>query len=107
MLRNAGFEAELSVDGRLRGVDLSKVDVLITDMLMPQQDGMEVLLRLKKDAPNVRTIVMTGAPGALGVTMLMAARTLHADITLAKPFSNDAIVAACTTLLAPKPAAFA
>ena len=66
LLRRAGYEVQSRGDGRLQGIDLSAVDLVVTDCFMPERDGLEVLSRLRTEAPHVRKIAMTGDPHRAG-----------------------------------------
>jgi CheY-like chemotaxis protein len=100
VLREGGFDAEGFPDGALEGVDLSRVDLVITDLYIPGQGGIGVLARLQKEARHVRTIALTGDPGFCGEDMLDRARLMHADVRLAKPVANEDVLRACRDLLA-------
>jgi YesN/AraC family two-component response regulator len=60
------------------------VDLLITDLNMPDEDGIEVIQRLKKDHPQLKAIAMSGA---FGPNIMTIARKLGADATLSKPMT--------------------
>ncbi len=57
------YEVEVAANGieALARLDEAKYDIVVTDLLMPQMDGHELLVRIRDDYPLVRVIVMTGA----------------------------------------------
>ena len=63
---------------------VSKVDLLITDLVMPGMEGMETIRRFRKEFAGVPIIAMSGKPN-LGNVLDTAIR-LGAVRTLAKPF---------------------
>ena len=74
-------------------------DLLILDIVMPEQDGLEVLQALRARGAGVKTIVTTGG-GRIGATALyltMAAR-LGAHRMLQKPFSSQVLLQAVDEL---------
>jgi len=68
------------------------VDVVLTDLFMPEMDGIEVISEVRKRSPQVRIIAMSGRPGV--VDYLTVARELGVERTLRKPFEIDDLLAA-------------
>ncbi len=77
----------------------SNADLVITDIVMPEKEGFEVLMELKKVQPPVKIIAMSGGGRHSPTQILQIARHLGASTILAKPFSNGELVAAIRTLL--------
>jgi len=76
-------------------------DVVVTDLVMPDMEGIETIQALKKQHPGVRIIAVSGGGQyADGTTYLSMARSLGADETMSKPLSvwdlNDRIAALLT-----------
>jgi DNA-binding response OmpR family regulator len=67
------------------------VDVVLTDLFMPEMDGIEVIATLRKQFPGVRVVAMSGRPG---VDYLTVARELGVENTLRKPFEIDELLTA-------------
>lgn len=62
-------------------------DLVITDVIMPEREGIETLLALKKSNPALKVVVMSGG-GRIGrLDHLKVAERLGADATLVKPFT--------------------
>lgn len=68
------------------------VDLVITDLFMPGQDGIEVIMALRREAPDLRVIAMSGG-GMHGVhESLEMAEPLGAFATLRKPFMPESMI---------------
>ena len=86
MLGAIGHEVVLAADGK-EGVALYRAnpaDLVILDLVMPVQEGLETIARLRKEFPSVTIVAMSGKTAA--ATMLTVARRLGAFATLQKPF---------------------
>jgi CheY-like chemotaxis protein len=65
-------------------------DLIITDMFMPEMNGLEMMLELNRNFPNVKIIAMSGGPEREGG--LHAAKLLGARQTFQKPFDMSALL---------------
>ena len=74
-------------------------DLVITDIVMPEKEGIEVLMELRKKKPPVKIIAMSGGGRASATDYLRIATQLGAARALAKPFSHEALMAAINELL--------
>jgi DNA-binding response OmpR family regulator len=76
-----------------------RFDLVITDLVMPDKDGLEVIIELRRKNQNARIIAMSGAGPGSGEVYLRAAQGLGADLTLSKPFGNQEFLeAVCLAL---------
>jgi DNA-binding response OmpR family regulator len=101
-LKAAGHEVISAADGS-EGVEryrTSPADLVITDIYMPKQDGLETIREFRRRFPEVRIIAMSGR--ALAVTMLSIAQDLGAVAVLHKPFAADDLFAAVERVLGGK-----
>jgi CheY-like chemotaxis protein len=65
------------------------------DILMPDQDGLESIIQLRREFPTVKVIAITGGSDMIGVlNFLEVARMLGARRTLQKPFDLTTLVEA-------------
>lgn len=71
----------------------ANIDLLITDIVMPEKEGLEVLMELRKRNPPVKIIAISGGD------YLQMAKLMGAAKVLAKPFSSDVLIAAIDDLL--------
>lgn len=75
------------------------VDLVITDLIMPEQEGLETITALKKEFPDVKIVAISGG-GRIGPeAYLPAARELGADLVFSKPFDVKEFVTAVRELL--------
>lgn len=90
-LEGAGFQAFTAEDGREARLQIEEhqIDLVITDLAMPGEEGMELIRALKKEQPNVKIVAMSGA---FGTDVLRAAGALGARISLVKPVSRETIL---------------
>lgn len=97
----AGFSSVTASDGRVGQQILEEqfFDLVITDLIMPEKEGMETITFIRKNFPKTRIIAISGG-GRIGPeTYLPAALELGADRAFAKPFAMDDLIAAAKELL--------
>ena len=88
-LEQAGYEVEEANDGKegLERYRAKSPDLVIMDILMPDQDGLEAIMTLRREFPDTPVIAMTGGSDMIGVlNILDVAQMLGARRTLQKPF---------------------
>lgn len=101
LLRNkfqsCGYEIAEAGDGReaIHLLEATDFDVVITDVLMPEQDGIELLMYLRREHPAIRAIAITAGDKL----HLDNACGLGADYVFAKPFKLEALESAVKELL--------
>ncbi len=96
MLTHEGHEVASAPDGR-RGSKVMETfnpDLIITDILMPDQDGYEIIMKMNKEKPHVKVIAISGGGSLKPKGYLEIAGKLGAKRTLVKPFSRDELVLA-------------
>jgi YesN/AraC family two-component response regulator len=74
-------------------------DLVITDIVMPEQDGLEVVMALRDTHPSVKIIVISGTGPHGGGDYLAVARAMGAAKVLQKPFTNAMLIASVNELL--------
>jgi DNA-binding response OmpR family regulator len=78
----------------------ANADLVITDIVMPEKEGLAVLIELReKQVPPVKIIAISGGGRQKAVEYLRLAKLMGAARVLAKPFSNEALLAAIDELL--------
>lgn len=77
------------------------VDLVITDLSMPDKDGFELVRTLRSEYPAIKIIAMSGMLCAEG--FLKAALKFGANVALAKPFTLPSVWSAAEALLKPTP----
>jgi DNA-binding response OmpR family regulator len=98
MLGHQTFEAENGLVG-METVRREQPHVVITDLVMPVQEGIETILQLNALDPRPAVIAMSGASGGAGFSPLDDAGHLGADFVLAKPFGLRDLLAAVERVL--------
>jgi DNA-binding response OmpR family regulator len=79
--------------------DLYPIDLVITDIWMPEQDGLETIMQLRKRSSAIKILAMSGG-GRYGLMeFLKVAKQLGADSTLHKPFTQMEVLEAVRGLL--------
>jgi CheY-like chemotaxis protein len=82
-------------DDAIRVLKTRYFDLIVTDMLMPGADGIEVMAEIRKRYPSTRIIAITGGGNALDPNLCVRiAKGLGAHATLLKPFSIPQFAAA-------------
>jgi len=100
-LSPGGFEVGLAINGQegLKMLGKENFDLVLTDLKMPDMDGIEVLRQIKQNWPEVEVIVITGYQT---VDTAVKAIKLGAFDYIEKPFTPDALITAVSKALAPK-----
>jgi CheY-like chemotaxis protein len=91
MLVPAGYEVEVAVNGRqaIEKLNVARCDLVITDLVMPEQEGIETIKLLRRDFPEVKIIAISGA---FGGDYLRIAGFLGAHRTMAKPVRMETVL---------------
>lgn len=107
-LRREGHVIHCASDGRegLRLMASVPLDLVITDILMPEKDGLEILAEARQKYPPPPVIAVSGG-GYLADkrSCLKAAKALGAAATIEKPFTREELLGAVGRALTPEPAA--
>jgi DNA-binding NtrC family response regulator len=94
-LRAAGIEADTSASGAeaLRCLRAARYDVLVTDIWMPEMDGVSLIKVLSAEFPGLRIMAMTGGgPDMTIETALSLAEVWGAERVFVKPFDEARLV---------------
>ena len=102
-LEAAGHKIVTAANGRKASEILlfQKFDLLITDVLMPERDGIELIGEARKKYPGMRIVVMTAGGQIPRGDYLLIAKKLGAHVPLGKPFSSDQLREAVAAAMAP------
>jgi CheY-like chemotaxis protein len=88
LLRARGHEVSEAANGRL-GMELVRrtpPEMVVTDLIMPEQEGIETIIQLRKEFPEIRILAMSGGGRRDADEYLPLAAALGAVATLEKPF---------------------
>jgi DNA-binding response OmpR family regulator len=90
-LESQNYEVLTAKNGReaLGYLNGHQVDAVLSDLFMPEMDGIETIAAVRRHFPNVKVIAMSGRPG---VDYLTVARELGVAHTLRKPFEIDELL---------------
>ncbi len=102
ILTTAGHKVALANDGKegLKTFAEFQPHLIITDILMPEKEGVETIQDLRRLVPNLPIIAISGGWRVGNMSFLKVAKQFGADRTFAKPFEPDEILAAVNELLA-------
>ena len=100
-----GHEVFEAADGRagLAMFDSRRFELVITDIVMPEMEGLQVLLELRKRHRGVKVIAMSGGGQMQIGDYLHTAKLFGADALLPKPFSREDLEAALHAVLPQQP----
>jgi DNA-binding NtrC family response regulator len=92
-LESAGYSVASGNNGKygIEQCSMSPADLVITDLFMPNKEGIETIIELHRDFPRVKVIAVSGKTDA--GPLFFAARRLGAVRTLPKPFQPREILA--------------
>jgi DNA-binding NtrC family response regulator len=93
-----GFEVKTAQNGLdgLRMIEEEKFDIVLTDLKMPDVDGIEILRKIKERWPDIEVIIITGYQT---VDTAVKSIKLGAFDYIEKPFTPDALISAVSNAL--------
>ena len=99
LFKRSGIRTAVAYTG-LQALDViengSKIDIVLTDLKMPEMDGIELLKRIKKFKPSIEVIVMTGYGT---IHNAVSAIKLGASDYITKPFNKDELINAVNKIV--------
>ncbi|MDX2415632.1 MAG: response regulator [Bacteroidales bacterium] len=101
MIEKAGYKVDLASNGN-EGLELLRgkpFDLVITDIIMPEKEGLEIISIMRKEFPAIKIIAISGGGRLSPDGYLESANLLGAKKVLKKPFTMDEIVGAVNELL--------
>jgi CheY-like chemotaxis protein len=102
MLEAAGHTVFSAEDGisAPKVLAAKPIDVVITDLLMPERDGLEFITEVRKKYPAIKIIAMSGGGHIARDSYLRIAKNFGAHFILEKPFSQSGVLGAIDSVLA-------
>ena len=100
LLERAGYDILEAGDGREGSRMLDGVDLVITDLLMPEVDGVNLLGQIRREGRSVPVIAMSGGGKVDSKSYLDVAKALGAFATIAKPFDLEHLLSTVRDALA-------
>ncbi len=106
MLERAGYVVYSTVDGRgaLDQYRSDPTDLVITDLIMPDIDGLEIIQELRRISPSARVLAISGGGRVEAEEYLSVARKFGAVEVLQKPFTGQRLKQAVEAALGETPA---
>jgi CheY-like chemotaxis protein len=101
MLRLEGYDVRVAENGRkaVEQLQEGRFDLVITDLIMPDKEGLETIADIRKYKVDMPIIAISGG-GRIGPSdHLQSARFLGANATLAKPFGRQELITTVASLL--------
>ncbi|MCM3870341.1 MAG: response regulator [Pyrinomonadaceae bacterium] len=94
VLVRAGYEVQEATDGgqAIKLYGASPTDLVITDLVMPGKEGLEMIVEFKQLYPEAKLIAISGGGRGGSQDYLTMAKAFGAQRVLAKPFSNREIL---------------
>ena len=105
MLERDGYEVIEAPDGveGIKAYRQNPADLIITDLIMPNKDGIGMIIDLKKEFPDVKIIAMSGGGLNKPDGYLKGAKKLGASCTLTKPIDREEMLRAVRDILRGSP----
>lgn len=94
ILVSEGYLVEIASDGRegLKKQISKPYDLIITDIVMPEEDGLEVIMEVKSAYPGTKLIAISGGGYFTSRDYLLMAKELGASLVLCKPFDSSSFL---------------
>ncbi len=74
-------------------------DLVITDLIMPEEDGLKVIMKIREKKPGIKVVAISGGGKAGPGSYLSLAKALGADAIFPKPFSVADLILKIENLL--------
>jgi CheY-like chemotaxis protein len=100
-LTREGYDVLKASNGEqgLRLYREKSVDLIITDIIMPEKEGIETIIELRQDFPNVKIIAISGGGRAGTKDYLQMAKIFGVQRTFAKPVAREQLLDAIKELI--------
>jgi CheY-like chemotaxis protein len=104
-LTSLGHEIMQAENGKegMKLIEETRPDLVITDIMMPEMDGLEILMQLRNTHDSIPVIAISGGMRALPVNFLQQAKLFGARYVFEKPVPLDVLRNALTELLGDDP----
>ena len=102
MLERAGYEVDLASNGN-EGMEIfqkESADMVITDIIMPEKEGLETIREMKRLYPGLKIIAMSGGGKISADNYLETAKIFGAHRIFQKPFTQKEFISTVNELMA-------
>ncbi|MEP0068987.1 response regulator [Pyruvatibacter sp.] len=96
LLTREGHDVIIAGDGRqaIQAVETNEIDLIIVDIVMPEKDGLEAIIEIRRITPDMKIIAISGGSRIGNADFLSMARKFGACATFYKPLDNNALLKA-------------
>ncbi len=101
LLESEGYTVTEASDGKegMKRYHENPANLIITDLIMPEKEGIETIMELKKKHPDIKIIAMSGGGKNLSGGYLQLAKKMGAMKTFEKPIRKEALLEAISNLI--------
>ena len=102
LLSHLGYTVETARNGSegLKMFRANAPDLVLTDIIMPEQEGIETIIEMRRLQPNARIVAMSGGGPMNRERLLDMTIKLGANDTIAKPFDDEQLASVIKRVLA-------
>lgn len=102
ILEEEGYDTLQAANG-IEGIEMlrkhQEIGIIVTDLLMPEKEGIETITDIRKDYPRLRILAISGGGICIPESYLSLAKAMGADATLSKPFGTQELLDAIENLI--------
>lgn len=93
-LEKRGWQVDVATNGRTAMALMAErnYDLVVTDIIMPDQEGLETISQIRRNHPSLRILAMSAGGAKPDFDYLKIARTMGASDTIRKPFTPSALL---------------
>jgi DNA-binding response OmpR family regulator len=90
-LEKQGYEVTTAQNGRegIQYYQKNPMDLVVTDLIMPEKEGVETIMELKRNYPDVKIVAMSGGGRIKSEDLLRIVEGIGVDATFSKPFERE------------------
>ncbi len=101
-LEKEGYDVSVAVNGveAIKAIEEETFDLIVTDIVMPEKDGLSTILQTKRDNENIKIIAISGGDRSFtGSSYLQIAKNIGVERTFQKPFNSKEFLRAIKEVL--------
>jgi CheY-like chemotaxis protein len=103
VLSSSGYQVTTAPDGKraLFLMDKFDPDLVLTDLIMPEMDGVQTITEIRKTRPDLKIIAMSGGARMGNINILQKAKEVGANVVISKPFEMTELTSLIDESVAP------